>query len=482
MNEPLNVGKINLEEYLQRRKVPVKGGNVFKVLQIECSFFEKTSILIDFGNSLDEQESVGGYFSLLLGKNGTCKSSLLRELIEFIIDAHLETSRRRKSHVKVFSVKYSINGKVYEIRDFDGTFLYFIDGVQTTSNQISFPLIVSSTMGLFDKFPVNNASRSDIGRYKYKYYHYVGPKASNNIISSKANVLLQQISALPSISHKNQLNKLDTVLKFIGYDSKIVFEFNPNDSNPRKNEETLASLSNEQRNLWGKIIAEDYRFISIKTNNTTLTEVRRMPLSELNVLRQNGLLRNFKCFLFKQGQKIDCSFLSSGEFNLLCIVISVVLAANSQSLLILLDEPEISQHPNWQLDLIPNLEKSLVDYGCHFIIATHCHFLVSNLPIKRSNVICMSREDGDVITVENIPSETYGWSAEEVLLKAFNVPTDRSRYLAEEINLFLKRIGEKQIEKNDVEKKLKYFKEITSYLSSYDPMKKILDIIIKQFS
>ena len=122
-----------------------------------------------------------------------------------------------------------------------------------------------------------------------------------------------------------------------------------------------------------------------------------------------------------------------------------------------------------------------MDYGCHFLIATHCHFLVSNLPIKRSNVFCISRDDNEHIKSTVFPSETYGWSSEEILLKAFNVPTDRNRYLAEEVGDFLKKIGQKTISKDDLLCSIRYFKTVTTHLSMVDPMKKVLDTIIKEF-
>lgn len=96
--------------------------------------------------------------------------------------------------------------------------------------------------------------------------------------------------------------------------------------------------------------------------------------------------------------------------------------------------------------------------------------------------MCMSRNEENEIKVESIPSETYGWSAEEVLLKAFGVPTDRNRYLAEMVSDFLRRIGEKTIEKHEVETQISFFEETSRHLSSYDPLKKILDTIINEFA
>lgn len=473
------LGRIDLDEYMQGRSVPVRKSGIFKLLSIECSFYNQAPIVFDFGKPLNEANSKGGYFSLLLGKNGVCKSSLLRELIEFFIDARRPNSRKKKTNVRIISVTYIINGDTYYILNNDG-FHYSKNGQDVRASQMIYPLIIASTMGMFDKFPVNSQAKSKNGRYDIEYYHYVGPKASNNMFTSKANVLLQQLSALPSVKNENQLELLGVLLEFIGYESTIVLRFEPKDQNYR-----LAAykehLSPGHENLYNEICNGRNNF-DMLLRKDGFDNVKQLPLHSLNYLRQNGYLKRFKCYFFKDGQEVDSDYLSSGEFNLLCIVMSVILAADSRQLLLLLDEPEISQHPNWQLDLIPNLEKALVDYGCHFLIATHCHFLVSNLPIGRSNVICMKRNDNNQIEVESIPSDTYGWSAEEVLLKAFGVPTDRSRYLAQMVSDFLKEIGERSIDKAEVSKKITFFKEMSQHLNSYDPMKKILDTIIKEFA
>lgn len=476
------VGKIDLEEYMKGRKMPVRESGIFKLMQIKCSFYNGEPVLFDFGEPLDEKNSVGGYFSLLLGKNGTCKSSLLREIIEFFIDARGRSKRKKKNHVVISYVKYNISGLIYEISYSKNKYLFFKDEQSIDREEMEFPLVIASTMGMFDKFPINSQSSSKNGRYDQKFYHYVGPKANSNLFTSKANVLLQQFSALPSIKRRKQLEMLGVILDFIGYEQRITFKFNPRDSIRNNSIEWSKTLSQEDLAFYERIYNEDIKTIDINLKQLTLQEAHDLPLKSLFVLRQKGYISSVKCYFYKnKDEEVASDYLSSGEFNLLCIVMSVVLAADSQHLLLLLDEPEISQHPNWQLDLIPNLEKALVDFGCHFLIATHCHFLVSNLPMGRSNVICISRDNEDKICLESLPSDTYGWSSDEVLLKAFGVPTDRNRYLAQMVSDFLKGIANRTIEQKELDSELSFFRETTIHLSSVDPMKKILDTIIQRF-
>lgn len=481
MGELKIIGKIDLNEYMRGREVPVRDGGVFKVMEIRSSFYGHEAITFDFGDPLDSETSKGGYFTLLLGKNGVCKSSLFRELIEFFIDARGRSTRVKKNHVVIDYVKYAIDGHIYQLERQKKKIIYYKDDEIVDKKLVEFPLIIASTMGMFDKFPINSKPTYNNGRYNSEFYRYVGPKASSNMFTSKSNVLLQQMSTLSDINSENQLEMLSVILQFIGYEPRLTFSFQKRDGNSKQKYVISPDLDREHLYYYQTINDGNSHTLDVCFNKDNLDAVKALPLNSLYVLRQYGLIKNLKCIFYNNGEEVYADSLSSGEFNLLSIVSSVILAANNQRLLLLLDEPEISQHPNWQLDLIPNLEKALVDYGCHFLIATHCHFLVSNLPLKRSNVVCMSRNKENEIKVESIPSETYGWSAEEVLIKAFGVPTDRNRYLAKQVSDFLKAIGDKSIEYKVVNKELEFFKETTTHLNSVDPMKRILDTIIQKF-
>ena len=62
---------------------------------------------------------------------------------------------------------------------------------------------------------------------------------------------------------------------------------------------------------------------------------------------------------------------SSGELCILFNMLSIAGSIKDESI-VLLDEPELSLHPEWQRDFLPLLAKVFSKYKrCHFIIATH---------------------------------------------------------------------------------------------------------------
>jgi predicted ATPase len=73
-------------------------------------------------------------------------------------------------------------------------------------------------------------------------------------------------------------------------------------------------------------------------------------------------------FKLSDGTKINWYDLSSGEKQLLIILLTV-LCQNEKSSILILDEPEISLHLRWQYELIPIIRK--INPHCQLLIATH---------------------------------------------------------------------------------------------------------------
>lgn len=183
----------------------------------------------------------------------------------------------------------------------------------------------------------------------------------------------------------------------------------------------------------------------------------------------------------KPGVDVTSEDLSSGEFAMLSTVLSISAAANDPHTLVLLDEPELSLHPNWQMTLIDNLDRALANQVCHLLIATHSHMLVSDLPMKRSAVTQIEKDEDGGLNANTIAESTYGWSAEEVLLKVFKTATDRNRYFGERIGKLLEQMGNNTISPKEVRDELNELQEISMHLSDIDPMKTILNTIVETY-
>ncbi len=481
------IGRIDLNTVTEHESEIVEG-NLFQIRSMMVSFWGQEPVLISFDNNTTDNITDYRFFSLLIGRNGVGKSTILREIIDFFVLAYTFKGYYYRYNlnkpVQISVIKYVLNETEYKIERSKKTFEYYRNDLWVSKNDMEFPLIIASTMGMFDKFPNQNNGREKKSKYDVTIYKYIGPKAKSNIISSKSNLMMQMLAGLNCVSRRVQLTKIATILKFIGYEERIQIEYKLKDSINATTEKKVGMLSNDAKYFYENLYGNKFSNIEIEEeiefNRTTISDIRKMRLSEVNELRQNGLLSKCNCFVYKHGEKLKCDLLSSGEFNMLSIVMNVVLTANNKNLLILLDEPEISQHPNWQVDIIDNLDKALKGYNCHFLIATHSHFLVSNLPQDRSNVIDIERTD-DKVEIMPMECNTFGWSAEEVLLKVFKMATDRNRYLAEIVGSLLSDIAQKTISLQDAEEKVKFIKMVSGNLTDVDPMKKIILSIVSEF-
>ena len=91
------------------------------------------------------------------------------------------------------------------------------------------------------------------------------------------------------------------------------------------------------------------------------------------------------------------------------------------------------------------------------------------------------KDEHNLIKSKEIENNTYGWSAEEVLLKVFNMPTTRNRYLANIVGELMNGISYDTMKEEEVLSKISFLKEIVGNLNDIDPMKKIIETIIETF-
>lgn len=444
-------------------------------------------------------------YSVIIGCNGVGKSTLFKEMVDFFVDLHAyinnfkqKMSSANKARLK--GVKYHIDGVCCEVIRIGRTFLTKIDDRFLASKKLRVPTIVACNFGAFDKFPVQKVNGSSQTRYDVPYYKYVGAHVNGNMISSSA-IAFRLLFALKENMDDRQRQNLSSILDFIGYDHTITLNYSivlkskKNGSvydhvlqHVQKDKE-YSKLTSEQRSNKVKELYDFYKNkefakqptcnydIDIDQNSLAANE----DLNYIYKLKQYDLVQATSVVFYKNGKQIASEEMSSGEFAMLSMVLSISTAASDSHTLILIDEPELSLHPNWQMTIIDNLDRALKDQVCHLLIATHSHMLVSDLPMNRSSVSQWEKDKDGNLIANRIEENTYGWSAEEVLLKVFKTATDRNRYFGERIAKLLEQMGNDTITKEAVADELDDLQEISQHLSDVDPMKMVLNTIIDAY-
>ena len=444
-------------------------------------------------------------YSVLIGCNGVGKSTLLKEMVDFFVDLHAyinnfkqKISSANKARLK--GVKYHIDGVCCEVIRIGRTFLTKIDDRFLASKKLRVPTIVACNFGAFDKFPVQKVNGSSQTRYDVPYYKYVGAHVNGNMISSSA-IAFRLLFALKENMDDRQRQNLSSILDFIGYDHTITLNYSivlrskKNGSvydhvlqHVQKDKE-YSKLTSEQRSNKVKELYDFYKnkeFAKQPTCNYDIDIDQKSlaaneDLNYIYKLKQYDLVQAASVVFYKNGKQIASEAMSSGEFAMLSMVLSISTAASDSHTLILIDEPELSLHPNWQMTIIDNLDRALKDQVCHLLIATHSHMLVSDLPMNRSSVSQWEKDKDGNLIANRIEENTYGWSAEEVLLKVFKTATDRNRYFVERIAKRGVQMGNDTISKEAVADELNELQEISQHLSDVDPMKMVLNTIIDAY-
>lgn len=179
---------------------------------------------------------------------------------------------------------------------------------------------------------------------------------------------------------------------------------------------------------------------------------------------------------------------SSGEYHFFSSIVGLMATVKPTNSLVLIDEPEISLHPNWQMKYLSFLRElfSHSEYAtCHILVATHSHFLISDLKGDSSKIIGLKRA-GREIEIIDMPKgiDTFGWSAEDVLYNVFNVLSTRNKFVAEDIAKILNELSSGDKNKINKLSKEKYDEllELESALKDNDPLKRVVKTILTKVS
>ena len=198
-------------------------------------------------------------------------------------------------------------------------------------------------------------------------------------------------------------------------------------------------------------------------------------LSDYRVLKELQslqIIRDTTLFIHKHGQKYSFEECSSGEKHILYAFLNIARYVRENSL-ILIDEPEISLHPNWQIQYITVLKQLFREYAsCHFVIASHSPYLVSDLNPESSALIVLSMEN-NIRTASTLDYSTYAWSTENILYNVFHVRTTRNYYFDIELRELLSYTS--GINPPDLQRTRELYNKLSSYVfDSKDPLNLIL--------
>ncbi|SIT04073.1 AAA domain-containing protein, putative AbiEii toxin, Type IV TA system [Chryseobacterium ureilyticum] len=255
------------------------------------------------------------------------------------------------------------------------------------------------------------------------------------------NIVKNSFKEIINILEKQDNSKaffnLSSLFTYINFRPKIEFKIqnlNPNfekiitnslDIDNRVKSDIIISLQRAADISWGDIR------VFLDFNKHYLQNIQQIEfifqiLKFENKLKQHKILRSVEIKLYKESSSFPLNNSSSGELTLIAslMYISVNIDENS---VILIDEPENSLHPNWQMNYVKKLNELFYFYQAKIIIATHSPLIINGAELEMENVnifkgISFKRFVKQSKELKNV---------EEIYTNYFDVTTPENRYLSQ---------------------------------------------------
>ncbi len=141
---------------------------------------------------------------------------------------------------------------------------------------------------------------------------------------------------------------------------------------------------------------------------------------------------------------------------------------------VLIDEPEVCLHPEWQERYIHLLFEAFSQYrGCHFIIATHSPQVVAQLP--EGNCFVLSMEDARLRSARSFSKRSVDFQ----LASLFNAPGFKNEYLLRSaLGAFADLSKGRELDA-EAKKAVQVFRNVVGHLQDDDPVKELISAVLE---
>lgn len=412
--------------------------------------------------------------SILVGENGTGKTSILR-LLSY---AFFPQMNEKQELYPYFHINYEINNEKHELGALG----------PESRNLIRPDRIIVSSYAVFEAFKVNykngNKESNFVGEYAGTEYYYCGPSVKKGISSLK--------EAIPTIVKSFYKAKYDYKTKesitylmpVIGYSGSPTIEI----STPRiiKNSRLYHELNDEEIHL----IEEKTDILRNEIKRRNLDRLRGGGYPSRYLIRSDEVDENFLELLFeieqskyhakvfndlifnREGEDVRFSQMSSGELTMFFRFFPLIDKV-CDNCIVLIDEPETHLHPKWIKNYINLIVKLFGDFKAHFIIATHSPLIASDVP--KECIVGLKRIRNNVIEQYHINEKTLGGETSDILQDVFNLEDYSGEFTKAKKILIKKLLEESRIREaleiyDDLSltsEKYKFFSEIEHLLPDF---------------
>ncbi|MBK5547618.1 AAA family ATPase [Pseudomonas sp. TH04] len=410
--------------------------------------------------------------TVMIGPNGSGKSRYISRIVDEV--CYLNTLRtegdrsayRSRALAGQATIKYRFDGKMCVIeRTSLDTVRCTVSGRSTKLSDMPFPSQVATVSHLpNDKFRFTTENDDS-------FYKYLGLRQSSNLTTTGAlekKVIQSLIVGFSTLGFKDRLKNW---LVLAGFENRVhlllelqstkLFSLDANEvygeiiriqetraMSPGRWSKLRHRLDDDWNDIWSFLcVLREWPLQGQTGTNIFLDMSEALEKSEVaeiwkkgfDVARRWRAFRRSSLYFGRLGIGSEFSDLSSGEQQLIGTNSRLLAELKSHSLVVI-DEPEISLHPQWQIKYIPTLLDSLKKTDAtHVLIATHSHFMVSDLDQDNSVLVTARYDEGPKFDL--FEGDVYGRSPENILYRVFGVATTGNIYVENDLRKALQMIA-----------------------------------------
>ncbi|NWK71140.1 AAA family ATPase [Bacillus paramycoides] len=400
--------------------------------------------------------------SIIVGENGTCKTSLLKFLAEAFLYPHIR-SKNIRDYEKGFKINYEIHEKEAYIEENHPSFTDSTGLVPKENVALMPSNIIVSTTALNGKFA--NVSR-EINNIKYIY---TGPLKSTRATIFRA---LMDKELEESVQRLLELMRYSKEYRIVMPNEEILLK------RIRQNAHKLGFLNEDVLQNFLTVhtkISSQYknskRLRAIyhgQINTFWLETIEKIMEARINVDFQ------LEIFSLTHNEWINFTDMSSGEQAMFDRFFPLLKLVKNNSL-VLIDEPETHLHPRWLKQYVFILSQLFSSFKAHIIVATHSPLIAADVPNDCIIGLVKCPETGN-IKQYNINKSTLGGNQPSILNDVFRLDIQTGSFT----NLIIGRIKE-CMENGEKENALDMFNDLGTTVNKYSLYNELMELFPEEF-
>ena len=446
-------------------------------MQIKKLCIDNHLCLVDF--DICFQTINGGSSTVIIGENGSGKSTMLRAILDIIMSFDMLSMRSYSIANKItydYLLEYEYAQQEISIEKSGTEYTVFVDGDRFCKGSL-LTVKLSLEMCQTRIFPErviafysgnNNSFYDNIKKQNSQYN-----KKCRKIYEDYINSMTNGVEFTPvSIPKRNYIYCDESLIPIYlcailagndSYEKEIIKEkcklsrINQIDISMVIDVEALFDSSNFKNRLFSFIEYIDHRFIEVfKKGNWTFSDNKVFftiyaldslhldSISILNFLEKLKLFykAEYAVYAESDGNNVNIDYLSEGQRQLIKVV-GMLGICKSEDCLVLMDEPDVYMNPRWKYEIKEIIDKVLEStVNTQAIIATHDPLVING--VSKEFIRIFERDDETGATKVIVPeSDTDGMGIDGLLQSEYYglptvLDTETKKKLDEKYDLMVK--------------------------------------------